>query len=161
MQISDRKIVIINYTLTGENGDILDKSDDGGFAYLHGAGNIVVGLENALLGKRINDEFSVSVPPAEAYGEHNPEMQQTVSIDMFDDTKELQVGRQFHAQSPDGQPITVTIAAIEDDNVTINGDHPLAGKTLNFDVKVIAIRDASKEEITHGHVHKSDDHHQD
>lgn len=161
MKITDQKIVVIDYILTDENGDILDKSDDGSFAYLHGASNIVVGLENALLGKRINDEFSVSIPPAEAYGKHNPGMQQTVSIEMFDDSKELEVGRQFHAQSPDGQPVTVTIAAIEGDNVTIDGNHPLAGMTLNFDVKVIDIRDASEEEIAHGHVHGPDGHHHD
>lgn len=161
MKISDQKIVVIDYILTDENGDILDKSDDGSFAYLHGAGNIVIGLENALVGKSINDGFSVSVPPAEAYGERNPGMQQTVSIEMFDDTKELEVGRQFHAQSPDGEAVTVTIAAIEDDSVTIDGNHPLAGKTLNFNVKVIDIRDASEEEISHGHVHGSDGHHHD
>lgn len=159
MQIADQKVVTLNYTLRDNQDNVIDSSQDGSFAYLHGANNIIPGLEKALTGKSVNDELSVTVEPAEGYGEHNPEMSQVVSIEMFDDADDIEVGRQFHAASPDGQPVVVTVTAVEDGNVTVDGNHPLAGVTLNFDVKVMDIRDASEEEISHGHVHGPDGHH--
>jgi FKBP-type peptidyl-prolyl cis-trans isomerase SlyD len=159
MQIADQKVVTLNYTLRDDQDKVIDSSQDGSFAYLHGANNIIPGLEKALTGKSVNDELSVTVEPAEGYGEHNPEMSQVVSIEMFDDASDIEVGRQFHAASPDGQPIVVTVTAVEDGNVTVDGNHPLAGVTLNFDVKVMDIRDASAEEIAHGHVDGPDGHH--
>jgi len=159
MQIADKKVVTLNYTLRDDQETVIDSSQDGSFAYLHGASNIIPGLENALIGKSINDELSVIVEPAEGYGEHNPSMNQTVSIEMFDDADDIEVGRQFHAAGPDGEPVVVTVAAVEDGNVTVDGNHPLAGVTLHFDVKVMDIRDASEEEISHGHVHGPDGHH--
>lgn len=159
MQIADQKVVTLNYTLRDDKDTVIDSSQDGSFAYLHGANNIIPGLEKALTGKSVNDELSVTIEPAEGYGEHNPEMSQVVSIEMFDDADDIEVGRQFHAASPDGQPVVVTVTAVEDGNVTVDGNHPLAGVTLNFDVKVMDIRDASEEEISHGHVHGPDGHH--
>jgi FKBP-type peptidyl-prolyl cis-trans isomerase SlyD len=159
MQIADQKVVTLNYTLRDDQDTVIDSSQDGSFAYLHGASNIIPGLEKALTGKSIDDELKVTVEPAEGYGEHNPEMSQVVSIEMFDDADDIEVGRQFHAASPDGQPVVVTVTAVEDGNVTVDGNHPLAGVTLNFDVKVMDIRDASAEEIEHGHVHGPDGHH--
>ncbi|NNG13871.1 MAG: peptidylprolyl isomerase [Gammaproteobacteria bacterium] len=159
MQIADQKVVTLNYTLRDDQDTVIDSSQDGSFAYLHGASNIIPGLENALTGKSVNDELSVTVEPAEGYGERNPEMSQVVSIEMFDDADEIEVGRQFHAANPDGQPVVVTVTAVEDGKVTVDGNHPLAGVTLNFEVKVMDIRDASDEEVEHGHVHGPDGHH--
>jgi len=159
MQIEDKKIVAINYTLTTDDGEVLDKSDDGSFAYLHGADNIVIGLENALTGKAVGDKFNVKVSPEEGYGDRNDEMVQVVGREMFETEAELEVGTQFHAEGPDGHPIMITVAAIEGDDITIDGNHPLAGVNLNFDISVVDIKDASAEEIEHGHVHGPDGHH--
>lgn len=159
MQISDKMVVTIDYTLKDDNGTVLDSSTEGNFAYLHGANNIIPGLENALTGKSAGDEVDVSVSPAEGYGEHNETMIQAVPRDMFDSEQEIQVGMQFHAQSPEGEMIVVTVTDIEGEDITVDGNHPLAGVNLNFGVKVIDIREASEEEIEHGHVHGPDDHH--
>lgn len=159
MLIEDKKIVVINYTLTTDDGEVLDQSDDGSFAYLHGADNIVQGLESVLTGKTVGDKFNVKILPEEGYGERNDEMVQVVGKEMFESDAELEVGTQFHAEGPDSQPIMITVAAIEGDDITIDGNHPLAGVNLNFDVAVVDIRDASEEEITHGHVHGPDGHH--
>ena len=153
MQIADKMVVTIDYTLKDDNGTILDNSTEGNFAYLHGANNIIPGLENALTGKSAGDELEVSVSPAEGYGEHNETMIQAVPRDMFDSEQEIEVGMQFHAQSPEGEMIVVTVTDIEGDDITVDGNHPLAGVNLNFGVKVIDIREASAEEIEHGHVH--------
>ncbi len=159
MQIEDKKIVVMNYTLTTDDGEVLDQSSDGSFAYLHGADNIIAGLENALTGKMVGDTLNVKVAPADGYGERNDEMIQVVGKEMFESDEGLEVGSQFHAEGPDGQPIMITIAAIDGDDITIDGNHPLAGVNLNFDVSIIDIRDASEEELSHGHVHGPDGHH--
>lgn len=159
MQISDKMVVTIDYTLKDDNGTVLDSSTEGNFAYLHGANNIIPGLENALTGKSAGDEVDVSVSPAEGYGEHNETMIQAVPRDMFDSEQEIQVGMQFHAESPEGEMIVVTVTDVEGDDVTVDGNHPLAGVNLNFGVKVIDIREASEEEIEHGHVHGPGEHH--
>jgi len=159
MQIEDKKIVVINYTLTMDDGEVLDQSNDGSFAYLHGAENIVQGLEKALLGKKVGDKATVKVTPDEGYGERNEEMIQVVGKDMFESDAELEVGTQFHAEGPEGHPIMITVSAIDGDDVTIDGNHRLAGVNLNFDVMVVDIKDASEEEISHGHVHGPDGHH--
>jgi FKBP-type peptidyl-prolyl cis-trans isomerase SlyD len=158
MQIAQHTVVTLNYTLTDEDGGIIDQSQEGSFAYLHGASNIIPGLENALAGKRAGDQLQVSVEPAEGYGEHNDDLMQVVPRDAFPEGEVLEPGMQFHAQGPDGQPIVVTIAAVEGDEVTIDGNHPLAGTTLNFDVTVIEVRAATEEEKSHGHVHGAHGH---
>ena len=159
MQIADKMVVTIDYTLKDDNGTVLDNSTEGKFAYMHGANNIIPGLENALAGKSAGDEVDVSVNPAEGYGERNDSMIQAVPRDMFDSEQEIQVGMQFHAESPEGEMIVVTVTEVEGDDVTVDGNHPLAGVNLNFDVKIIDIREASEEEVEHGHVHGPGDHH--
>ncbi len=159
MQIANDKVVTINYTLRNDEKEILDSTQEGDFAYLHGADNIIAGLEKALDGKTIDDELSVSIAPTDGYGERNPDMSQVVPKEMFGAEGDIKVGQQFHAASPEGQEIVVTVTAIDDDNITVDGNHPLAGVTLHFEVKVIDIRDASAEELEHGHVHGADDHH--
>jgi FKBP-type peptidyl-prolyl cis-trans isomerase SlyD len=138
--------------LTDEKGEALDSSEqDGPLTYLHGAGNIVPGLEAALEGKSVGDALKVVVPPADAYGEHDDELVQAMPRDRFPDG-EIEVGMRFQAQSHGGARV-LTVTALSDDEVTIDANHPLAGRTLTFDVTVREVRDATQEEIEHGHVH--------
>jgi len=159
MQIEDNKIVVMNYTLTSDDGEVLDQSDDGSFAYLHGAQNIIPGLENALVGKKAGDKLNVKVAPEDGYGERNAEMVQVVGKEMFESETEIEVGMQFNAEGPEGHPLMITVTAVEGNDITIDGNHPLAGVGLNFDVSIVEVKDASKEEIEHGHVHGPDGHH--
>jgi len=153
MHIEARKVVTLNYTLTDNEGNVIDQSTDSSFAYLHGASNIIPGLESALAGKSAGDSLNVSVEPSEAYGERDPEKTQSVPRNMFPEDTEIEVGMQFHAQGPGGETLVVTIAGVEGDTITVDGNHPLAGVPLNFAVEVIEVRDASEEELDHGHVH--------
>lgn len=153
MQIANNHVVSIAYTLKDNDDNIIDQSSDGSFCYLHGASNIIPGLEEALTGKTTGDELSVSIPPEKGYGTHDAERVQDVPRDMFPADQDIQPGMQFHAQSPDGQMIVVTIARVEAGTITVDGNHPLAGVQLNFDVKVMDIREATAEELEHGHVH--------
>jgi len=159
MTIADKKVVVLDYVLTDNSGQILDQSDDGSFLYLHGARNIIPGLENALTGKKAGDKFNVSVSPSEGYGERNENMVQTVPMDMFDESEQVEVGQQFHAASPDGSHIMVTITQIDGDQVTVDGNHPLAGQQLNFKGTIVSIREATADELAHGHAHAPGHHH--
>ena len=159
MQIEANSVVTLHYTLKDNEGNVIDQSDDGSFLYLHGAMNIVPGLENALSGKSAGEELSVTVSPEEGYGEKDPARIQEVPKAMFEDSGEIKVGLQFHAQSPDGNAIVVTVIELKDDVVVIDGNHALAGVDLNFDVKVVEVREASEEEVEHGHVHGPHGHH--
>ncbi|MDX2457346.1 MAG: peptidylprolyl isomerase [Gammaproteobacteria bacterium] len=161
MQIANNHVVVLNYILKDNDDNILDKSDDGSFCYLHGASNIIPGLENALTGKTTSDNFSVSIPPEEAYGIHDEAKSQDVPRDMFPPEHDIEAGMQFNAEGPDGQTVMVTIKKVADDTITVDGNHPLAGITLNFDVTVMDIRDATAEELEHGHVHGPEGHQHD
>lgn len=153
MQIADNRVVTLAYTLKDNDDNILDRSDDGSFSYLHGARNIIPGLENALTGKSAGDELSVSIPPEEAYGVRDEARKQAVPRSAFPADAQVEVGMQFHAQSPEGHALMVTVAEVADDVVTVDGNHPLADVQLNFDVRIMEIREATPEEIEHGHVH--------
>ncbi|MBD8492426.1 FKBP-type peptidyl-prolyl cis-trans isomerase [Pseudomonas syringae] len=160
MPIAAKKAVSIDYTLTNDAGEVIDSSSGGApLVYLHGAGNIIPGLEKALEGKDIGDELNVSIEPEDAYGEYSAELVSTLSRSMFEGVDELEVGMQFHASGPDGSMQIVTIRDLDGDDVTIDGNHPLAGQRLTFQVKVVDIREASEEEIAHGHVHGEGGHH--
>ncbi len=161
MQIAEQKVVTLDYILKDDAGTVIDQSQNGQFVYLHGAFNIVPGLEKALDGKTSGDQVSVSVSPEDGYGERDDARSQVVEREMFDTPDEIEVGRQFHAQSPDGETLVITVTAVEGDKITIDGNHPLAGVTLNFDVTIVDVREATEEEISHGHVHGPDDHHHD
>ena len=152
MQITDKTAVSIHYTLTNNSGEQLDSSrGEEALLYLHGAGNIIPGLEAALTGKSVGDTFNVTIPPAEAYGELAPDMVQVVSKKMFDGM-DLEIGMQFHADVSHGSGV-ITITEINGDDVTVDGNHPLAGETLIFDVEVVDVRPATDDEMAHGHVH--------
>lgn len=154
MNIEDKRAVSIHYTLTNEQGEKLDSSEgQDPLRYLHGASNIIPGLENALVGKTAGDKVSVTVQPEDAYGEINPEMIQIVPREAFEGIDDIQPGMQFQASGPNGQTQVVTIKAVGEEGVTVDGNHPLAGQVLNFDVTVEEVRDATEEEISHGHVH--------
>ncbi len=159
MQIAKDKVVYIDYTLTNNAGEVLDSSQGAEpLAYLHGANNIIPGLEKELEGRKSGDALNVSIEPADGYGEFNPELTQVVPSSMFEGVEKIEVGMQFQAETPDGVQV-IRIAEVEGDNITIDGNHPLAGQQLNFDVKVTEVRDASAEELEHGHVHGAGGHH--
>lgn len=153
MTISANKVVTLDYTLTDDKGAVLDQSQNGQFAYLHGANNIIPGLENALTGKSEGDNLNVQVSPEQGYGVRDESLSQVVGADMFDSADELEVGMQFQAQSADGSGMVITITKIDGEEVTIDANHPLAGVTLNFDVTVVNVRDATEQELAHRHVH--------
>lgn len=152
--IDDKLVVSMHYKLTNANGEVLDSSDGGEpLIYLHGAGNIIPGLEQALVGKSDGDSLQVSVAPAEGYGEPDPALVQVVDRAAFQGVESVDVGMAFEARGPDGQAQRIVVTSIDGDQVTVDGNHPLAGEQLNFDVQVVGVRAASTEEIEHGHVH--------
>jgi FKBP-type peptidyl-prolyl cis-trans isomerase SlyD len=154
MQISRHKVATIDYTLTDDSGEVIDSSAGSpGLAYLHGEQNIIPGLENALEGKIAGDSLKVTVAPEEGYGVRDDTKVVTVPHDMFENASEVQVGARFYAQSPEGQQIAITVVEVREEDIVVDGNHPLAGQNLHFDVTVTDVRDASEEEISHGHVH--------
>ncbi len=153
MQIEKHTAVSIDYVLKGDDGKVIDESSGGQFNFLSGAQNIIPGLENALQGKAAGDEFDVTIAPAEAYGEVDPSRVQTVKREMFPEGVDIQVGAQFHGASPGGEPIVVTVASIKGDDIVIDGNHALAGQTLHFAVKIVEVRAATEDEVSHGHIH--------
>ncbi|MEH6579373.1 MAG: peptidylprolyl isomerase [Amphritea sp.] len=159
MQVADKKVVLIHYTLTNVDGEVMDSSEGSDpLAYLQGMGNIVPGLEKEMLGKQAGDKVNVEVSPEEGYGELNDELVQEVERSAFDGVDDIQVGMRFMAQTAWGeQPVIVT--ALTDETVTVDGNHPLAGQTLKFDVELVEVRDATEEELEHGHVHGVGGHH--
>lgn len=159
MEIADQRAVLMHYTLTNDKGDVLDSSQGNEpLAYLHGAGNIIPGLEKALLGKKAGDKLQVNVSPAEGYGERDERLIQQVPRRAFQGIKDIQPGMTFHAQGDQG-PMQVTVKRIAGDMVTVDGNHPLAGESLNFDVEIVEVRPATSEEMSHGHVHGAGGHH--
>ena len=158
MQIEENKVVKIEYTVKTEEGVLVDTSEGNEpLAYLHGHKNIIPGLENALVGKDVEDELSVTVTPEEAYGERHEQLIKEVPMQAFQGVDKVEPGMQFNAESPQG-PQLITVTKVDGDTVTVDGNHPLAGVTLNFDVKVVEVRDASEEELSHGHVHGAGGH---
>ena len=159
MHIAKHKVVSINYTLTDHTDTVLDSSAGGDpLVYIHGSGHIIPGLENALNGKVVGDALKVTVPPQEAYGLRDEVLKQTVPRDRFEPGADIHVGMRFQSPTDDGVEI-VTVTHLDDQSVTVDANHPLAGMTLNFDVEVLAVRDASAEELSHGHVHGAGGHH--
>lgn len=153
LMIGKNAVVSINYTLTNDAGEVMDTSEGREpLTYLHGANNLIPGLEKEMEGKTSGQSFKVTIPPAEAYGESNPELVQTLSKDMFKGVDKVEPGMGFTAQGPQGEQ-HIVVTAVDGDQVTIDANHPMAGKTLHFAVEIVNVRDASEEEIEHGHVH--------
>jgi len=144
----------MDYALKDDEGSVIDQSQPGQpLTYLHGHGNIIPGLEEALAGKSIGEMVDVRVDPANGYGEPNPALEQVVPRERFQGVENLEVGMQFQASTDQG-PISVRVVKLDDDDVTVDGNHPLAGKHLNFNVTVQAVRGATEEELQHGHPHQ-------
>lgn len=151
--IADQKVVSLNYTVKDTEGQIVDSSEDAQpLVYLHGQKNIIPGLEAALVGKATGDEFAVTVEPEDGYGEHNEELMQVVPREAFKGVEKIEKGMVFTAQTQNG-PVQLVVANIEGDDITVDPNHPLAGKTLNFTGSVVEVREATEEELAHGHVH--------
>lgn len=158
--IEDGKVVAIHYTLTNDAGEELDSSAGGEpLYYLHGHQNIVPGLESQLSGKKPGDTLTVAVPPEEGYGLPSEAPAQPIERTAFPPGTAIEAGMAFFAQGPGGQPLQVFVTDVTETEVFITTDHPLAGVTLNFDVEIVEIRDASEEELAHGHVHGPGGHH--
>ncbi|MFT7674739.1 MAG: FKBP-type peptidyl-prolyl cis-trans isomerase SlyD [Gammaproteobacteria bacterium] len=152
--IDDNSVVSMHYTLTDDDGNVIDSSEGNEpLTYLQGAGNIIPGLEKAMVGKAEGDTLHVSVEPDEGYGEILGELIREVERSAFEGVDDIEIGMAFQAETENGMAQRVVIVAVDEENVTIDANHALAGKPLNFTVEVIAIRSASEEEIAHGHVH--------
>jgi FKBP-type peptidyl-prolyl cis-trans isomerase SlyD len=158
MIIEHQKVVGIHYTLKDNSGEVLDKSQVGNPLYfIHGMGSIILGLEEALLGKKVGDSFQVSIPPDKGYGEKKQDLIQLVDKSSFGD-QDVQVGMQFTARAGDNA-YNVVITEIANGKVTVDANHPLAGQILHFDVSIEDVRSATQDEISHGHVHGPGGHH--
>lgn len=152
-------VVTLCYTLKDSDGQELDKSTpDNPFAYLHGKGQIVPGLENALEGLTVGDKKEVTVPPAEGYGELVTELKRDIERSNFPKDIKIQEGMQFSTEV-NGKDQVFTVTGLEGDKVQVDGNHPLAGQTLHFAVEVMEVRAATQEELEHGHVHGEGGHH--
>ena len=155
MQVAENKVVSIDYTLKNEGGEVLDSSDGRGpLAYLHGHGNIIPGLERAIEGQEQGADLSVSVPPEEAYGPYREELVQEVPLDAFSGVEQVEAGMRFQVQSQAG-PMMIKVTQIEGENATVDGNHDLAGQTLDFQVSIRDIREATPEEIEQGQPNQS------
>jgi FKBP-type peptidyl-prolyl cis-trans isomerase SlyD len=158
VQIAAQKIATLEYTLRNSDGELLDSSEESGsLTYLHGAENIVPGLEAALEGKTVGDKLHVEVPPKLAYGERDDDLVVNIPRDRLPEG-EIEVGTLLRAATDSGETRELIVIDVGDVNVTVDGNHPLAGESLLFDVTVISVRDATEEEIAHGHAHDSHDH---
>jgi FKBP-type peptidyl-prolyl cis-trans isomerase SlyD len=160
MKIEKNKVVGIHYTLKDNEGNVIDTSEGREpLNYLHGRGNLIPGLEDELKGKALNDNIKVSIEPEKAYGQYEKDMVFEVGRSSFSDPDKIEVGMQVQGQIAEGEsPRLLTVIEIKDDKVILDANHPLAGQTLNFDVQVVELRDATKEEIDHGHVHGPEGH---
>ena len=160
MQIAKHKAVSIEYTLKGPDGKVLDSSEGRGpLEYLHGVGGLIPGLEKELEGKKAGDKLNVTVPPGEAYGERDDKLVRTLMRSRFGKNTRIEAGMSFHTQSPGGGHGEVRVLKVVGDEVTVDGNHALAGVPLTFDVEVVNVREATAEEIEHGHVHGPHRHH--
>ena len=154
MKIAKNVVPSIAYQVRTQDGVLVDEAPvEQPLEYLHGHNNLVIGLENALEGKAVGDTFEVRVKPEEAYGEYNENMVQRVPKDVFMGVDELEVGMRFIAYTDLG-PLPVVITEVDGDEVVVDGNHMLAGQELLFSVEVVATREATLEEIAHGHIHQ-------
>ena len=155
MRVEEHAVVLIHYVLTNDDKEVLDSSEgQDPLAYLHGTGHLIECLEAQLLGKAAGDKLDVTVQPGDGYGEFNEELVQVVPGDVFDGVESIEPGMQFQTSNEDGSDgETITVVSVENDEVTIDGNHTLAGVTLHFAVDIIEVREATAEELEHGHVH--------
>nr|WP_136250150.1 peptidylprolyl isomerase [Ningiella ruwaisensis] len=152
MQIEDKHVVTLHYTVKSEDGQAIDSSRGAEpLSFIQGSQYMIAGLEEALYGKEKGDSFEVTVEPEKAYGERHEQLVQKVPLNMFEGM-DVEVGMSFRATTEQGEQ-SVMIVDKDEEHVTVDGNHPLSGKTLVFDVSVEDIREATADEIAHGHVH--------
>lgn len=159
VKITKNRVAVLDYTLTGDDGQVIDESHDGSFGYLHGAGNIIPGLERALEGRQPGEHLRVDIEAVDAYGLRDIERITRVPRDSFPADVTLAPGMRFQAQDGDGRVQVVTVTAVDAGDIVVDANHPLAGQRLHFDVTVLSVRSARKEEMDHGHVHGPGGHH--
>ncbi|HDM8220154.1 peptidylprolyl isomerase [Vibrio campbellii] len=154
MKIEKNVVASLAYKVMLEDGVVVDQStSEAPLDYLHGHNNLITGLEKELEGKAAGDKFSVTVAPEDAYGDHNDALVQRVPADVFQGVDQIEVGMRFLADTDQG-PIPVEVTEVDGDEVVVDGNHMLAGQTLTFEVEVMATREATAEEIEHGHIHQ-------
>lgn len=155
MQISKNKVAAIHYTLRDNEGTVIDTSDGREpLYYLHGAGNLILGMEEGLEGKSKGEKLNLKISPEKGYGELDPNMVQKVPRSAFGG-QEVREGMKFSTN----QGGVVTVKEVGLDSITVDANHPLAGVTLNFEVEIMEVRNATPEELSHGHVHGPGGHH--
>ena len=160
MKVGKDKVVLMHYTLKNDAGDVIDSSDGADpLPFLQGHGNIIPGLESALEGSKVGDKLDVSIKPEEGYGERMKDAIQEIPSSALQGVDKVKVGMQLQSQDKDGNAFLVSVTKIEDDKITVDGNHPLAGQTLHFSVSIESIRKAGAEELSHGHVHADGNHH--
>ena len=158
MKINDNAVVTVDFEMKNQDGKLIDSTNEGGpMVYLHGHGNIMPELEKALADLEAGAEFSVELAPEDAFGEKSEDKVFTVSRSDFE-APELKVGMQFQTADKNNQPVIATIIDLKDDNVIIDENHPLAGMTLTFKGNIKEVREATQEEISHGHIHAQGGH---
>ena len=158
-KVEEGKVVSFSYTLKDNNGNMVEQSDPGQpLEYLHGSANIIPGLERKMEGMLLGDTKSITVPAEEGYGEYDEKLVFKVPMENFPQNTEIKEGMEFRADSEHG-PLMLTVVELGDDYVIVDGNHPMAGENLHFDVKVEGIRQATQEEKEHGHVHGPEGHH--
>jgi FKBP-type peptidyl-prolyl cis-trans isomerase SlyD len=158
MRITTHKVVTMDYTLTDEAGRVIDSSEGRDpFSYIHGTGSLIRGVESALDGKSPGDSFKVTISPKQGYGERDESLVEAIPRKMFQSDRDLEPGMRFQTSSDPGA-LVVTVVRIEDDTVTVDGNHPLAGVTLIFAIAVRNVREATAEELSHGHIHSGGTH---
>ena len=157
-EIQNNNVVDIEYTLTDPNGELLDTSKERGpLTYIQGKANIIPGLESEMVGKKLGDSFKVTVTPENAYGNRDEALIQSVPKAQFgEDAEKVNVGDQVQVQAQDGSPMYVMAVEVNDNEIVLDANHPLAGMTLNFDVEVVGIREATKEELELGYVQEKE-----
>lgn len=156
MKITANKVAVIHYSVSTSDDTLIDSSyDHEPLSIIFGTGYLIPGLEEALDGHEVGDKFEVTVPPEKGYGERFDDYVQTVPKEMFADIEDLAVGAQLRATTDEGEQ-TVIVVDMTEDTITVDGNHPLSGMDLKFDVEVLEIRDATKEELEHGHVHSEE-----
>ncbi|ATC95619.1 FKBP-type peptidyl-prolyl cis-trans isomerase [Pseudoalteromonas tunicata] len=152
MKIAQNAVVKMHYSVIDKDNNAIDSSmNEEPLEVIIGSGYLIPGLENALIGKEVGDAFNVTVPPSEGYGERHEGLMQAVPKSMFEGI-EVEIGMQFRATTDDGEE-TVMILDIQGDDVLVDGNHPLSGIELTFDVKILEVREATADELAHGHVH--------
>ena len=153
MQVEKNKVVEIEYTLKDDSGQVLDASEGRQpLSYIQGVGNLISGVENALEGKSSGERVEITVPPETGYGVRDDSLVLSIERDKFSQFEDLKEGARFRMESPEG-PMIFTVVKVEDGEVLVDGNHPLAGMTLNFDITIQSVREATSEELDHGHGH--------